>query len=333
MSRRVIWVLALVLTGCGEHHQADRPAAAPALVPFDGAQPTALADRAPAPAPACRASQLRLLGDGLQFVPGTQEGGTGGFVVRNAGARPCRLTGRPTVRFVGGTAPPPQRQRPLEAAAPAFPQLAPPETTLLALAPGDGAVLSVDWDNWCPRASTAAKQKGVQPPKALRVTLPEGTGSLDVGYNAVVACVHADQPSVIGVRPFAPRPLRSDRAFTSAPLTATAHPLGGGSGPLHGTRGHDLRFAVELRNASTTETVRFDRCPLVAEKVAPAGETEAHQLNCRAAAPIAPGHSQWFEMRVRIPADAPSGPNGLFWRLDPIGESAPQTVARVIVDR
>jgi hypothetical protein len=333
MSRRVIWVLALVLAGCGGHHQADTRAAAPELVPFDGARPAALADRAPARAPACRASQLRLVGDGLQFVPGTQQGGTGGFVVRNAGARPCRLTGRPTVRFVGGTAPPPQRQRALEASAPTFPQLAPPDTALLALAPGEGAVLSVDWDNWCPRASTAAKRKGIQPPKALRVTLPADSGSLDVRYNAVVACVHADQPSVIGVRPFAPRPLQGAGAFTTAPLIAKVHRPDGGKGPLHGRRGQDVRFAVELHNASTTDTVRFDRCPLVAEKLAPTGDTEAHQLNCRAAAPIRPGAGQWFEMRVHVPDDAPLGPNGLFWRLDPVGESSPQTVARLIVDR
>ena len=80
--------------------------------------------------------------------------------------------------------------------------------------------------------------------------------------------------------------------------------------------------------------MRFDgRCPLLAEKFAPVGPTEAHQLNCGAAAPIAPGKSQWFEMRVRVPADAPLGPNGLFWRLDPVGDFGPQVVARVLVRR
>jgi hypothetical protein len=136
------------------------------------------------------------------------------------------------------------------------------------------------------------------------------------------------------MRPIAPEPLTASRGFTDAPLTVTAHPVDGGQGALRARRGQDLRFAVDLRNRSTTETVRFDgRCPLLAEKFAPVGPTEAHQLNCGAAAPIAPGKSQWFEMRVHVPRNAPLGPNGLFWRLDPVGDFGPQVVARVFVQR
>jgi Protein of unknown function (DUF4232) len=336
MVRRVVCAsaLALAAAGCGGHGGGGtRPPAKPVdLIPFDDAQPASLASRPATPAPACRAAQLRVEGDGLVFVPGAQQGGTGTAVLRNRGDRPCRLTGRPSVRFVGGSAPPPQRRRALGADELEFPKLAPSAASLLALAPGQGAVLSVDWDNWCPRASAAAKRKGLQPPKALRVTLPGGGGSLDVKYNAVVACVHPDQPSVLGVRPFAPQPLQAASGFTSAPMTVSAHPLNGGNGVLRARRGQQLRFAVELRNASKTQSVTFDRCPLVAEKLAPIGPTEAHQLNC-AAGPIRPGGVRWFEMRVRVPANAPLGPNGLFWRLDPVGDFAPQTVARVIVGR
>jgi hypothetical protein len=331
--RRVCGLLVLLVAGCGGHSAPHAAKRSVELVPFDDAQPAALSAQPASPAPACRARQLRVEGEGLQLVPGTQNGGTGGIVFVNGGSRPCRLTGRPTVRFVGGTAPPKQEQRELGADPPAFPSVAPASESLLALAPGERAVLGVEWENWCPRASVAAKQKGVQPPKALRVTLPGHSSSLDVRYSAVVSCVHQKQPSVISVRPFAPHPLQAKTAFTNVPMTVKLHPLDGGGGTLRGRRGQDLRFSVELRNASSTETVRFDQCPLVAEKFAPIGSTEAHQLNCRAATAIRPGAVQWFEMRVRVPKEAPLGANGLFWRLDPAGEFGPQAVARVVVER
>ncbi|WP_028057857.1 DUF4232 domain-containing protein [Candidatus Solirubrobacter pratensis] len=331
MTRRIVAAAALVLAGCGGGGgggPAPAVKGSPELVPFEDALPAALTRRPPAPAPACRASQLKVAGNGVQFVPGTQQGGIGSVVVRNGGTRPCRLTGRPEVRFVGGTAPPRQRQRALAPDAPAFPKVAPPAASLLALQPGQSAALTIDWENWCPQSRERAN---LQPPKALRVTLPGGRGSVDVKYNAVVSCDHQDRPSVIGVRPFAPEPLAESSGFTTAPMTASVHPLGGGKGALRGRRGQVLRFAVELRNASRTETVSFGRCPLVAEKFAPVGATEAHQLNCAAAAPIKPKQARWFEMRVRVPAKAPLGANGLFWRLDPEGEFAPQVVARVVV--
>lgn len=327
----------LALAGCGGGGGGHKQAATGPkvkLVPFDAATPAALGGAPASPAPPCRASQLKVEGKGLLLVPGTTEGGTGTLVLRNRGPRACSLAGRPAARFVGGTAPPAQRDHPLRANPLAFPQVAPPASALRSLAPGRGAVVSLDWANWCPHASIAAKQKGIQPPKALRLTLPAHGGSLDADYTAVVPCDHAGRPSTVGIRPFAPEPLTAPRGFTDVPLTVAAHPLDGGTGVLHARRGEELRFAVEVRNRSATDTVRFDgRCPLLAEKFAPVGPTEAHQLNCGAAAPIAPGRAQWFEMRVRVPANAPLGPNGLFWRLDPAGEAGPQVVTRVVVQR
>jgi hypothetical protein len=77
--------------------------------------------------------------------------------------------------------------------------------------------------------------------------------------------------------------------------------------------------------------VRFDRCPLLVELLAPAGRPEFHQLNCRTAGQLGPGGSLRFEMRIQVPADAPAGDNGLFWQLDPTGAQGPQAVARVAV--
>src|SRR3954469_14554665 len=147
MSRRVIVIAALALAGCGGRHAApEKPNVK--LVPFDGSSPAALAGPAGTPAPACRAAQLEPAGEGLQFAPGTGQGATGGVMLVNRGDRACRLTGRAAVRFVGGGAAPRQQQRALEAQPLVFPKVAPPEDALKALAPGQGAVLTVDWDNW-----------------------------------------------------------------------------------------------------------------------------------------------------------------------------------------
>src|SRR6266567_4268320 len=91
--------------------------------------------------------------------------------------------------------------------------------------------------------------------------------------------------------------------------------------PLEGRRGEVVRFAVQLHNASA-EAVRFDRCPLLIEMLAPAGRAEVHQLNCRAASPIQPAGSLRFEMRIRVPADAPAAGNCLFWDTAPTGAQA-----------
>src|SRR3954451_5283535 len=193
MSRRVLWLSLVLLAGCGGHGGAAHSSSAPApeLVPFDAAQPEALAAGPATPAPACRASQLRPSG-ALQFVPAVPSGGTGGVILRNTGPRPCRLDGRPGVRFIGGTAPPPQRQRPLAAEPLAFPRVAPPVSALIALAPGKGAVLSIAGDNCAPRPSPAVRP--LPPPKPARVTLPRHGGSLDLDYSAVAPCEHAGRP-------------------------------------------------------------------------------------------------------------------------------------------
>ena len=97
-------------------------------------------------------------------------------------------------------------------------------------------------------------------------------------------------------------------------------------------RGDVARYSVELRNAGSAP-VGFDTCPFAVQMLAPAGRPEAHGLNCAEAKPLAPGAALRFEMRLRVPADAPTGPNGLFWVLDPTGAHGPEAVGRLIVDR
>jgi hypothetical protein len=233
------------------------------------------------------------------------------------------------VRLVGAPKAPAQRQIPLPAQQPEFPRLVRPSSWLLSLPPGGSAALGVEWRNWCvPNARTATKP--LVPPKAVRVTLARRRGSLDVPYNAVTACLHPGEPSTVGVRPFQPPLLPASRPWTQEVLRAKVRTLNGGAGPLRARRGELLRYAVAISNEGN-RSVRFDRCPIVEELLAPAGRAEAHMLNCAAAHPLAPGATARFEMRIRVPANAPVGPNGLFWELDPLGAQSPEALARVIV--
>jgi hypothetical protein len=126
-----------------------------------------------------------------------------------------------------------------------------------------------------------------------------------------------------------PEPLPATSPWTTANVKATIQPAGGGTA-LTGRRGHLARFVVRLRNTSRVP-VRFDRCPLLAEELAPAGQTEVHQLNCRAAGSIPAGKSLFFEMGIQVPASAPLGKNGLFWDLDPTGAQFPEAVSGLVV--
>jgi hypothetical protein len=298
------------------------------VIAWDGSVPGQLDARQGPPAAPCRASWLRVTGSGFQFVAGVA-GGTGAVAVRNTGPGPCRLMGRPTVRLVGAPRAPVQRQVDLPPQAPTFPEVLEPAATLQALPPGSTAILSIEWSNWCvPGAAGSAKPQ--VPPAAVRISLGGRLGSLDVDYNAVPGCGTPGQPSTIGVRPFAPSPLPSTQPWTTANVKAAIQPIGGGGAQLTGKRGQVARFAVRLTNMSATE-VHFDHCPLVAEDLAPSGQPEVHQLNCRSAGSIPPGGSLIFEMQIHVPASAPLGKNGLFWELDPTGAQYPEAVSGLVV--
>ncbi len=300
------------------------------VIAWDGAVPSQLDAQQGALAAPCRASRLRVVGPGFQFVPGAA-GGTGAVALRNTGPVPCRLTGRPIVRLVGAPRAPAQRQVDLPAQAPAFPQVLEPAATLRALPPGSTAILSIDWSNWCVPGAVGSVRPQV-PPDSVRITLGRGLGRLDVAYNAVPDCDTPGQPSTISVRPFAPSPLPATQPWTTAKVKATIQPFNGPGARVTGKRGRVARFAVRLQNDSRT-AVRFDRCPLVVEALAPSEPPEVHQLNCRLAGPILPGGSLVFEMRIHVPIDAPLGNNGLFWELDPTGAQGPEAVSGLAVSR
>lgn len=310
-------LLAVLVAGCSS--DSKEQAVAPA-VPWTSETPPQVAERTPVSTP-CRAADLDVRGQ-VKFVP-RLDGGIALVVVRNKGSRTCRLAGRPRVTLVkkGG---PVQVVRPIPTTPSNFPETTYPASSLLALRPGDLGALTISWDNWC---DPLVKGKPHVPPSAVRITLPGDRGSLSADYNAVVPCVDPNAPSTIGVSVFQPSLIPAGRPWTSAFLRASVP-----GQPVHARRGGILHYRVVLKNDSKT-TARFDNCPAYIQQLAPRGKVEAYDLNCSAARPIAHGQSLAFAMRVRVPRDAPIGPNGLFWELDPFGIRAPQLHARVTIDR
>jgi hypothetical protein len=313
-------VLAFV-TGCNDSRSEHRPQAVSGpAVPWVASTPPQLAPRTPAKR-ACRSSELTIPGQ-VKFIARLQ-GGIALATIRNRGNHTCRLTGRPHVRFVkrGG---PTQVQRPIPPTPSNFPEVAYPESSLRALRPGESAAVTITWTNWCDPVVQGVPHV---PPSALRIVLPGDRGHLDADYNAVPPCLDPNLPSTIGVSRFQPTLVPGGRFFSNAFLRGSVPDQ-----PVHGRRGRLLRFRVVLKNISHT-TATFEHCPAYIAQLAPAGKVEAHQLNCAAAKPIAPGKSRAFAMRVRIPRNAPLGANGLFWMLDPLGSRNPQLHAKVTIER
>lgn len=318
-GRRALAFVLLTLLAAGCSSGSEKHAAGP-VVPWISKKPPQVAERAAGATP-CRAAHLKVPGQ-VKFVPRLQ-GGIALVAVRNAGTRTCRLTGRPKVTFVknGG---PVQVERPIPATPANFPELTYPASSLLALRPGESGAVTITWDNWC---DPVIKGKPHVPPSAVRFTLPHGRGSLEADYNAVPSCVDPNAPSTIGVSTFQAGLVPAQgRPWSNAFLRATVP-----GQPIHAKRGGILRFRVVLRNISKT-TAGFARCPAYIQQLAPSGKVEAYDLNCSGARPIAQGQSLAFAMRARVPRDAPLGPTGLFWELDPFGIHAPQLHARVTID-
>jgi hypothetical protein len=321
MRTTLALALLLVAAGCDSGPGKKQQEAVGPAVPWAASRPTQVAERAPV-SRLCRATDLRVRGQ-IKFVTRLQ-GGIALVSVWNEGKRPCRLTGRPSVRIVkaGG---PRQAQHPIPATPANFPEVAYPPSALLALRPGEAAAVTITWDNWCDLIV-----KGQRPvaPRAVRITLPGGRGHLDADYNAVPPCLVPNAPTAIGVSRFQPSLVPSTGIPWSDAFLKASVP----GQPVHARRGGVLRFRVVLRNISKT-TARFDRCPAYIVQLVPAGKVEARLLNCAAAHAIAPGKAEAFAMRVRVPRNSPAGANGLFWELDPFGLHTPQLHARVTIDR
>jgi hypothetical protein len=318
-TRFAIALAVVLLGGCGGSKKAEVKVDGP-IVPWTASQPSQLAARTPA-ATQCRAADLHVTGQ-VDFEAYGNNGGIAVIALQNKGKQACRLEGSPRVKLLkdGG---PKQVNTPIARPPLIFPDTAYPVADLLAIQPGEYAGLTVTWENWCD-PTTGSKRI---PPKAVRITLPNGTGHLDADYNAVPPCLDATRPSTIGVSPWEPAKVKPVPAWTTATITASVP-----NQPVRAERGQLLHFVVVLRNTSR-ETVRFDRCPSYVQQLVPAGQVEVHLLNCVRAKPIAPGRTEAFAMAIRVPKNAPLGGNGLFWGLDPFGAKQPQLNARATIGR
>jgi hypothetical protein len=319
MRFKLAIALIVLLAGCGGSQGTAAKYDGP-VVPWTAAQPAQLAERTPVSEP-CRAADLALHGD-VTFAPYGNGGGIAVVALQNKGAKECRLQGSARVRLLkdGG---PRQINNAIARPPVIFPDTAYPPSSLLAIRPGEYAGLTITWENWCD-PQLPGKQRTA--PTAMRITLPGGAGHLDADYNAVPPCRDPKSPSAIGVSPFETAKVKATAPWTHASVNASIP-----GQPVHAARGGVLRFAVVLQNTSH-ETIRFDHCPAYVQQLVPAGQVEVHNLNCAAAKPLAPGEREAFAMEIRVPKNAPTGGNGLFWALDPFGAKQPQLNARASVD-
>lgn len=286
----------------------------PAVVPWIPASPPALV--APAPAPACRAANLRASHAPI-FTNGLTGGGLyGPVLVRNAG-RPCSLLGTPKLSF-GGVAP--VEQQPLtKDIAPAVDPL-PPPFSMRSVPTGKTVWLAVAWRSWC----------GSKPPATFEVDLPSGGGALHFFPGATPTC-HGGK-SVIQTGPFQP--------FVAPAAPSTKIPLSAKLTQSHYrvARGTTLHYRVELDNA-TGSAYRFGKCPVYVEELGTPENLlasrgiakEIHYLNCRGVV-VKAYSSVTFAMQLRVPRTLRKG-FLLEWQLDPHSYSAPFAPAGVTLTK
>lgn len=304
----------------------------PRVIPWIPERPQTRVAPPPPLAPPCRAAQLRsrllLQGAGGALV--------GGVLLTNVARAPCSLLGRPAVRFGGAAALATSWQVVPRRAPPAAPEaIRAPLSSLRALGAGTSAWLALDWRNWCGPGSAPASGAG-PPPDALIVVLPHDGGELHLPVAEAPRCDAPDAPSTLGVAPFVPRE-RSLPPSSRLPLHASIVGVPSKESKLappslRARAGELLRYKVALTNSSR-RPFRFRSCPAYAEQIAPRGRPQLYLLNCRPAGTLRPGEQAIFAMVVRVPATAPSGPNGLSWQLAPKTYLPPFASARVLVAR
>jgi hypothetical protein len=282
----------------------------PAVVPWIPKSPPALV--APALAPACKASNLR-----VSHAPVFTNGLTGGayygpVLVRNAGP-PCSLVGRPKLLFTGNVR---VEQQPLtKDIAPAIDPL-PPPFSMRAVPTGKSVWLAVAWRSWC-----AAK-----PPTTFEIVLPSGGGILRLFPGATPSC-HGGKTLVQSnsFQPFVAAPKPSTKIPLSAKLTRSHY---------RAVRGSTLRYQVTLEN-QTGDAYRFGTCPVYVEQLGTPENLleesgiakEIHYLNCRGVV-VKAYSSVTFAMQLRVPKTLGKG-YLLEWQLDPHSYSAPFAPAGV----
>lgn len=286
----------------------------PAVVPWIPKSPPALV--APALAPPCKASNLR-----VSHAPIFTNGLTGGayygpVLVRNAGP-PCSLLGTPKLSFTGSAH---VEQQPLtKDIAPAIDPL-PPPFSMRSVPTGRTVWLAVAWRSWC----------APKPPTTFEIDLPSGGGTLHLFPGATPSC-HGGT-SLVQTNSFLPYVAPAPKSTTiplSAKLTQSQYKV---------ARGSTLRYRVMLEN-NTGFAYHFGKCPVYVEQLGTPDNLlkgtgiakEIHYLNCRGVV-VKAYSSVTFAMELRVPKTLRKG-FLLEWQLDPHSYSAPFAPAGVTLTK
>jgi hypothetical protein len=138
----------------------------------------------------------------------------------------------------------------------------------------------------------------------VSVVLPENGGQLIVPVVALKAC-GADPEAFVSDAPLGtPGP-------TPTPLFSIGMHL-----PAAVRAGDQLDFLVSFTNVSGAPGAFLSPCPNYDIWLGPKQVIGTHSLNCGSVGAIPPGHSVWFDMKLRIPANMPTGPSHVNWQWD-----------------
>jgi hypothetical protein len=135
--------------------------------------------------------------------------------------------------------------------------------------------------------------------------LPENGGQLTIPVDSLKAC-GADPLAFVSDAPFVGTPVP-----TPTPLFSIGLHL-----PAAVRAGDQLDFLVSLTNVSGAPVTFLSPCPSYDIWLGPKQVIGTHSLNCGSVGAIPPGHSVWFDMKLRIPANMPAGHSGVAWQWD-----------------
>jgi hypothetical protein len=142
------------------------------------------------------------------------------------------------------------------------------------------------------------------PAAVVSVVLPENGGQLTIPAGSLKACGADPVAFVSDAPPGTPAP-------TPAPLFSIGLHL-----PAAVRAGDQLDFLVSFTNVSGAPVEFLSPCPSYDIWLGPKQVIGAHSLNCGSVGAIPPGHAVWFDMKLRIPANMPTGPSNVTWQWD-----------------
>jgi Protein of unknown function (DUF4232) len=295
-------------------------------VPWLRARPQ-LVPANPPLAPACKASQLGAT-LGLQ---GATQNLAGSVEIRNRSSSPCSLVGRPKLSFAGATS----KWRETRGQSGFFPPdpLAPPRSSLRALAPGGWASVGLWWSGWCGRGSNDGGNSGA-PPTALLLTAPGG-GTIRMAQNGIgggsrplgAPPCNGQGASTLSATRFTPvipqGTVRSELPLRARMVSEAKIPFKGEQPGFVAQPGAWLSYTVVLTNRGHRPFTFGRSCPVYTEQwgLAPA---QAFVLNCRPVGSIGPGRSVRFAMRIQVPPHVRTPSEAFDWILAPHTWNAPQ---------